>query len=224
MGKVTQVNNNDSGLTARTNYNEAMKNVESDSSLSGSGTAGDPLKVESTNSYFDNVSATTAPAITNDSSENYGVGSTWIDIANDNVYKCVDATVGAAVWEWLNKPSSGGGGGLTIPTQTPVTLTNGATTDISLDDTLRFNSFADGVTTHTFTASGGSDIQVKAARRKIDNSANNSAVTITLSDTVMDWNEDDGNSLSIAANSIYYFDIFGESASVIGVSSFIPLK
>lgn len=45
MGKITQVNNNDSGLVARTKINEAMKTVETDSSLSGSGTVGDPLKV-----------------------------------------------------------------------------------------------------------------------------------------------------------------------------------
>lgn len=53
--------------------------------------------------HKDNITATTAPTANNDSSQAYSVGSTWIDITNDNVYKCVDANVGAAVWEWLNE-------------------------------------------------------------------------------------------------------------------------
>lgn len=42
--------------------------------------------------------ATVAPAVSNDSSEGYSVGSVWIDITGDESYKCIDASVGAAAW------------------------------------------------------------------------------------------------------------------------------
>jgi hypothetical protein len=45
-----------------------------------------------------NYAATAAPAVTDDVSFGYKVGSEWIDITNDKSYKCVDATDGAAVW------------------------------------------------------------------------------------------------------------------------------
>ena len=45
-----------------------------------------------------NLSASASPAVANDSSEDYAVGSVWIDTTNDNIFQCVDATVGAAVW------------------------------------------------------------------------------------------------------------------------------
>jgi len=45
-----------------------------------------------------NISATTAPAVGDDSDDNYEPGSTWTDTTNDNFYVCVDASVGAAVW------------------------------------------------------------------------------------------------------------------------------
>lgn len=43
--------------------------------------------------------ATSAPSVTNDSSEGFGVGSQWVDTTADEAYICVDASVGAAVWE-----------------------------------------------------------------------------------------------------------------------------
>ena len=46
----------------------------------------------------DNVHATTAPTTANDSSQGYGVGSEWLNISKGVVYRCVDATVGAAKW------------------------------------------------------------------------------------------------------------------------------
>lgn len=55
-----------------------------------------------------NYSATAAPTVNDDSADGYGVGSLWIDVTGDDVYMCVDATAGAAVWNGLN---SGGGSG-----------------------------------------------------------------------------------------------------------------
>jgi hypothetical protein len=48
-----------------------------------------------------NVSATVAPAVTDDSASGYGVGSEWVDVTHDTVYFCVDASVGAAIWTQL---------------------------------------------------------------------------------------------------------------------------
>lgn len=45
-----------------------------------------------------NVSATGAPTVNNDTSEGYSIGSFWIDVNNDEAYRCVDASTGAAVW------------------------------------------------------------------------------------------------------------------------------
>ena len=45
-----------------------------------------------------NYSATSAPVVGDDSADGYRIGSMWIDITNDEVYRCVDDTIGAAVW------------------------------------------------------------------------------------------------------------------------------
>ena len=50
-----------------------------------------------------NFAATTDPTITNDSSGGYSVGSTWINITADAVFKAVDVTVGAAIWKRIDK-------------------------------------------------------------------------------------------------------------------------
>jgi hypothetical protein len=38
------------------------------------------------------------PVSTNDDSEGFAVGSFWIDLTNDEAYRCVDATTNLAVW------------------------------------------------------------------------------------------------------------------------------
>ena len=42
--------------------------------------------------------ATEAPSITDDGAAGYASGSRWVDITNNKVYICLDATEGAAVW------------------------------------------------------------------------------------------------------------------------------
>jgi hypothetical protein len=49
-------------------------------------------------SILDNLTATTAPTVNDDSDAGYSVGSRWFDVTNDKIYLCIDATVGAAVW------------------------------------------------------------------------------------------------------------------------------
>jgi len=66
--------------------------------------------------------ATVAPAVTDDSGDGYAVGSVWVDVTGDDAYICVDATVGAAVW---NPFETAGGGGPAL--YLPATVTPHAT-------------------------------------------------------------------------------------------------
>lgn len=45
------------------------------------------------------LDATTAPTATDDTNDGYAVGSLWIDVTNDVLYVCVDATATAAIWQ-----------------------------------------------------------------------------------------------------------------------------
>lgn len=45
------------------------------------------------------VDANTPPTINDDASDGYSAGSHWIDFTTDLLYICVDATIGAAVWQ-----------------------------------------------------------------------------------------------------------------------------
>lgn len=49
-------------------------------------------------SLQNNLSASSAPTVNDDSGEGYAVGSLWIDTTGDEAYRCVDATEGSAVW------------------------------------------------------------------------------------------------------------------------------
>jgi len=46
-----------------------------------------------------NFTATVDPTVLNDSSEGYSAGSWWINVAAETVWSCIDASLGAAVWE-----------------------------------------------------------------------------------------------------------------------------
>jgi len=47
--------------------------------------------------------ATTVPTVTNDSTQNYTVGSFWYDITNDETFVCLDATATTAVWKLVSE-------------------------------------------------------------------------------------------------------------------------
>lgn len=51
----------------------------------------------------DNLSGSGAPTVNNDSSEDYEIGSIWVDTTASprTYYACVDASVGVAVWKEL---------------------------------------------------------------------------------------------------------------------------
>lgn len=155
MGKITQVNNGDTGLEARNKINEAMKSVETDATLSGDGTTSSPLSVVSS-----------------------------------------------------------GGGNKTI-TQTAINITVNGTTDIPISDDVKTLLFTDGVTSQNFTFSNLSNTEEFTATRIIDNSANNSAVTLTWPGGQY-W--DDSVPVTglagIAALSKYELNVFVRSSSI----------
>ena len=46
-----------------------------------------------------NFGAAVAPAVGNDDTEGYSVGSMWYDTTADDAFTCLDAATGAAVWK-----------------------------------------------------------------------------------------------------------------------------
>jgi len=60
-----------------------------------------------TASITNNLAATTAPTVTDDSGSGYAVGSEWVNTASGSVYICVDATAGAAVWSQVDGAATG---------------------------------------------------------------------------------------------------------------------
>jgi hypothetical protein len=60
-----------------------------------------------------NFSATSNPAVSNDNTQGYAIGSVWINTNTDVAYRCFDASTGAAVWTLIG---GGGGGGSTVVT------------------------------------------------------------------------------------------------------------
>lgn len=55
--------------------------------------------VRGLNIFKKNLTAVSAPLVSNDNTEGYEVGSEWIDITNDKAYKCLDASTGASIWK-----------------------------------------------------------------------------------------------------------------------------
>lgn len=45
--------------------------------------------------------ATSAPTVNDDATQGYAVGSTWINITSDIMYRCVDSTTGTAIWKQI---------------------------------------------------------------------------------------------------------------------------
>lgn len=78
-----------------------------------------PANLAFTNNYAGNAN----PAVTNDASQGYSVGSSWVNLSTGTAYQCLDATIGAAVWA-LDAQGSGLGQQVTPATQdTAGTLT-----------------------------------------------------------------------------------------------------
>jgi len=48
---------------------------------------------------INNFSATTAPTVNSDNTAGYAVGSEWINTSTSDLYQCINASTGAAVWQ-----------------------------------------------------------------------------------------------------------------------------
>ena len=57
-----------------------------------------PTQTLSEAGYINNFVATTDPTVTNDASQGYGVGSTWINTSNSRQWICLTNAIGAAAW------------------------------------------------------------------------------------------------------------------------------
>jgi hypothetical protein len=53
-----------------------------------------------------NLSATTNPTVSSDSTQGYQVGSEWVNTSTLTAFKCLDASVGAAVWTTISEVTS----------------------------------------------------------------------------------------------------------------------
>ncbi|MCE9567667.1 MAG: hypothetical protein K8U57_37175 [Planctomycetes bacterium] len=92
-----------------------------------------------------NYAGTTAPTTSNDSTQDYGIGSRWLDTTNKLEYICVDATATAAVWitaltstkatqgPVLKQGANGLCGTFTLNGATPVTVSN---TNVAITDAI----------------------------------------------------------------------------------------
>ena len=54
-----------------------------------------------------NYTATTNPLVTSDTAAGYSTGSTWINVTTNGIFKCTNATAGAAVWSDLRAIGDG---------------------------------------------------------------------------------------------------------------------
>lgn len=73
--------------------------------------------------FLNNLQATADPAASNDSSQGYEVGSTWVNVSAGRAFVCVDASEGAAVW---NETGAGPAGTVEAPEGESVALIPGA--------------------------------------------------------------------------------------------------
>src|SRR5690606_14040777 len=56
------------------------------------------VRTKLNNSAPNNFNATVDPTVNDDSSAGWKVGSVWINTATPESFRCLDSTVGAAVW------------------------------------------------------------------------------------------------------------------------------
>lgn len=104
-----------------------------------------------------NYSATTAPTVNDDSDDGYGVGSLWIDVSNDEAYRCLDATVGAAVWIETTLQTAELGALALLNAVDTAQITNSAVTTAKInDDAVSLAKLAAGTAGNliTYDASG----------------------------------------------------------------------
>lgn len=89
---LLQVNGSLSLATALTIANGGTGATSASAALTNLGV--DPIATKKSN-----LSASTAPTVSNDNTQSYAVGSIWIDTTNNNIYQATNVATGAANWQ-----------------------------------------------------------------------------------------------------------------------------
>ncbi|UAT28878.1 tail protein [Dinoroseobacter phage vB_DshP-R7L] len=112
-----------------------------------------------------NFAATTDPAVGNDNTEGYTVGSVWVNTTADTAWVCLDASTGAAVWTESTAAGGGGASIFTALTDTPAAYTgqagkmlivNPGETALEFDDVPAGGGGASGTLSNVYVEDQGS--------------------------------------------------------------------
>jgi len=82
-----------------TTYDDSVSNLGSTTVQKAIEVLDDKVDGLVTTNTKNKYNATVAPTVSDDSTEGYSVGSVWVDTTAGEVYRLVDASVDAAVWE-----------------------------------------------------------------------------------------------------------------------------
>lgn len=157
------------------------------------------LGIDQVQNIKNNYQGIIAPTINNDSLQGYSTGSGWVDEVVDKAYKCVDPSVGSAVWKDITTTSSGGGSGLVDSvfgrTGAVVAVTNDYTWN-QIDKTL---SDLNDITakSHTSLTDKGSNTHVQIDTHLTTTSGNPHNVLAT---EITDFDTEVSNNSSVIAN------------------------
>lgn len=154
---------------------------------------------ETATRYWDvknNRTATTNPTVTNDDSENYSQGSTWLNTSTGTMYVCTDASTGAAVWKIQSGSDSKNTRWGNINRNTVSSSDWVVTGDAAVTDTSTDGSIQDSFQVNTGTAGNTAEIEHIIPPAAIDVRYNQAVIEYQLFDitdpvvcTVLDWND-----------------------------------
>lgn len=154
---------------------------------------------ETATRYWDvknNRTATTNPTVTNDDTENYSQGSTWLNTSTGTMYVCTDASTGAAIWKIQSGSDSKNTRWGNINRNTVSSSDWVATGDAAVTDTSTDGSIQDSFQVNTGTAGNTAEIEHIIPPAAIDVRYNQAVIEYQLFDitdpvvcTVLDWND-----------------------------------
>lgn len=140
-----------------------------------------------------NFTATSNPAVTNDSSGGFAAGSRWLNTITGVMWHCVDASVGAAVWSDILDGSSGD-------------VISSKATPVGADKTLLFDSAAaDAPVTSTLTQV--IDALGLAKKAVAPNAQTGTTYTLVLTDQAVTMDNASANTLTVPANAAVAFPV-----------------
>lgn len=110
---------------------------------------------------LNNITATTAPTVNEDSGDGYSAGSLWVNLTTDLAYICVDAGVGAASWRQLVDTTTSQA--LSGKSFASITVTGGSITgitDLAVADGGTGSSTASGARANLGAAASGANTDI----------------------------------------------------------------